>query len=304
MVLRQMKYFVKITESGSFSAAAEELYVSQSAISQQIIALEEELGIKLLKREKRSFSLTPAGEYFYRRCKSILDQIDSAVHETIRIGSDDENLLRIGCLNLYSGAALRNTILSFSSLYPHVDQSVISGNHEELYRRLLQGELDMVLNDQRRAFSDEFENFELAIAHVYVDLPSSFSLGEKEYVNVEALKNLPCILISSRESHATDEPFYRDIIGFTGSYLFAESAEEARLLVAGRRGFLPVECVGKPFPSPTGVNRIPLYRGDKPLRHRFCAFWLKERGGYYIEEFAQMLEDEIIRESGEDSLLS
>ena len=297
MMLRQMKYFVKVVECMSFTTAAEELFISQSAISQQITALEAELGVKLLKRERRSFTVTPAGDYFFRRSKSILDQVSAAVHETIRIGSDDENLLRVGCLNLYSGTALREAVIAFSALYPNVDLTVVSGNHEEIYRRLLRGELDLVLNDQRRAFSDEFENFELSIAQVFADLPEGFPVSASGCVEVEDLKSLPCILVSSRDGYATDEPFYRDIIGFPGSFLFAESGEEARMLVASRRGFLPIECVGSTFPQMKGVRRVQLLRGGKPLRHRFCAFWLKSRGGYYIEEFARMLKAEIEKET-------
>ena len=63
MLLKQLKYFISIVEKGNFTEAAEENYISQSAISQQIQSLESELGYKLLIREKRTFNLTPAGKY-------------------------------------------------------------------------------------------------------------------------------------------------------------------------------------------------------------------------------------------------
>ena len=65
MILRQIKYFHAVVEQGSFTAAAKHVYVSQSAVSQQIGQLENELGFKLLEREPRGSSLTPAGKYFY-----------------------------------------------------------------------------------------------------------------------------------------------------------------------------------------------------------------------------------------------
>lgn len=67
MLLRQLDYFHAVIECGNFYAAAEKCYVSQSAISQQIKKLEEELGVELLTRHNRTFSLTPAGEHFYRK---------------------------------------------------------------------------------------------------------------------------------------------------------------------------------------------------------------------------------------------
>ncbi|MBR4446001.1 MAG: LysR family transcriptional regulator [Solobacterium sp.] len=65
MLLRQIRYYQKVVECGSFTIAADECHISQSAISQQIKALEEELGYPLLERKNRAFELTPAGRFFY-----------------------------------------------------------------------------------------------------------------------------------------------------------------------------------------------------------------------------------------------
>ena len=72
MLLKQMKYFITVVDCNSFTEAAEECFISQSAISQQIKTLEKELGVSLLIREGRQFSLTPAGEYFYRHGKVLM----------------------------------------------------------------------------------------------------------------------------------------------------------------------------------------------------------------------------------------
>lgn len=66
-MLRQIKYFQAVVRNNSFSQAAEECHISQSAISQQIKALEAELGFPLLERKNRRFVLTPAGEHFYKK---------------------------------------------------------------------------------------------------------------------------------------------------------------------------------------------------------------------------------------------
>ena len=66
-MLKQARYFQTVVRCGSFSKAAEECFISQSAISQQVQALEKELGVELLHREGRRFSLTPAGELFYQK---------------------------------------------------------------------------------------------------------------------------------------------------------------------------------------------------------------------------------------------
>ena len=66
-MLKQIRYFQSVVRLGSFTAAAEEHFISQSAISQQIKALEDELGVTLLERKKRSFTLTPAGGFSTRK---------------------------------------------------------------------------------------------------------------------------------------------------------------------------------------------------------------------------------------------
>ena len=86
MLFRQMKYFTAVVECGSFTEAAEQCYISQSAISQQIRALEKELGVELIHRENRKFTLTPAGEYFYSRSKGLLEKVDDIRRETVRNG--------------------------------------------------------------------------------------------------------------------------------------------------------------------------------------------------------------------------
>ena len=96
MLLKQMKYFITVVDLHSFTEAAKQCFISQSAISQQIKALEKELGVRLFERSKRQFSLTAAGEYFYRHGKVLLDEIEDFKEETIRRGEDQELNLTIG----------------------------------------------------------------------------------------------------------------------------------------------------------------------------------------------------------------
>ena len=77
------------------------------------------------------------------------------------------------------------------------------------------------------------------------------------------------------------------MIGFQGEFLYAENLEEARLMVVGRKGFLPVEETDAP--AGASIARIPLVRGEEPILRNYCAFWKKDNSGYYVEEFAELL---------------
>ena len=76
MLLRQIRYFQSVVRCGSFTEAAEECHISQSAISQQIASLEEELGVKLMIRHNRRFSLTQAGEHFYKKSLVLSSELE------------------------------------------------------------------------------------------------------------------------------------------------------------------------------------------------------------------------------------
>ena len=289
MLFRQMKYFISVVECSSFTEAAEQCYISQSAISQQIRSLEKELGVELIHRENRRFTLTPAGEYFYEQSEGILNEVEDIRRETFRIGKDKEKELKIGYLRCYSGQELHQAVAEFSRLYPEVSIHIVNGTHEELYDLLRFGGADLVLTDQRRAFSDKYANFQLLKCGCYAELSVRSPLAEQESVTMEELKRQACILISSREQQNIEEDYYKNTLGFGGRFLFAENLEEGRLMVAGNRGFLPVERVGTLPPCGTGVKRLPVMERGQQLKRNYCLFWVKENASYYIEEFAEIL---------------
>lgn len=280
MLLRQMKYFAAVIDCNSFTEAAERCYISQSAISQQIQSLEKELGVKLIRRENRRFTMTPTGQYFYSHCKSILEQVDDLIHETKRLGQDNALQLRIGYLRCYSGLELYQAIADFSKLYPEVSINIVNGTHEELYDLLRFGGVDLILSDQRRAFSDTYMNYELMRCGCYAEFSVNNPLSEKDCVRMEDLKRTPCILIASREQQNAEQEYYQNTLGFGGSYLFADSLEEGRLLVLSNRGFLPVESVGTLPPAGASVKRLPIYQGDRQVMRNYCAFWRRDQSNY------------------------
>lgn len=288
MLLRQIKYFVSIIDCNSFTEAAEQCFISQSAISQQISALESELGVKLINRDGRKFTITAAGEYFYKRGKILLQDAEKVKAETIRIGTDEETILTVGYLSNYDGAELPLTLIDFSKTYPEVTVNVFKGTHEELYFALRSGKANIVLNDQRRAFSDEYENFVLNQSPAYIDVADTHPLAKKEVITTADLEEYSCILVSPKEQEKTEQDFYENTLGIGKQFLFAESLDEARLMAMSGRGFILVE-------STKADGREPLIRKEvkrddlSPIVRTYCAFWKKNRTNYYIEEFADFL---------------
>ena len=158
-----------------------------------------------------------------------------------------------------------------------------------MYDGLRFGKIDLALNDQRRAFSDAYENLILMETACYVELASHNPLSKLDTVSVDALKNTPCILVASLEQQEEEQRFYRDIIGFKGEFLFAETLQAARVMVVSNRGIMPVEGANSDSFFGTTLKRVPLTRNGVQLRRNYCAFWKKDNSGFYIADFADIL---------------
>lgn len=288
-MLKQIKYFQAVVRCKSFTQAAEECYISQSAISQQIQALEQELGVKLLERKNRKFSVTPAGEHFYKKSLVLTADFEKLCRETVRIAREDAPQLCIGYLKCYNGREFQQAVAEFTEKYPDIALHIINGNHEELYDELRLGRVDLVLNDQRRAFSDEYVNSILTTCECYIEIAGRSPIAGMESVDVRELKDIPCILVASKNQQENEQSYYHDIVGIGGDFLFAENLEEARLLVIGGKGFMPVEGSGQTMQFGTSLNHVPLLRNGKPIKRNYCAFWKADNSGYYVEEFADIL---------------
>ena len=289
MLLRQMEYLQAVIENGNFYLAAEQCHVSQSAISQQIKKLEDELGVRLLERHNRTFSLTPAGEHFYRKSLVILGDITQLVRETKKIADNDHAVLRIGYYKGYSGNELSEAVALFSEKYPAVNVQITVGSHEEMYLAMENNTVDLALNDQRRAFSDAYNNMVLSESHIYIELSSRNPLSKLPYLEVSDLKNMPCILVINSSGQQEEQRYYEEIIGLKGEFLFADTTQEARLKLITGQGYIPVDVIGEQVWFDTSVSRIPLYRNNANITKTYCAFWRKDNSGYYIEEFADLL---------------
>lgn len=289
MLLRQMEYLQAVIENGNFYLAAEQCHVSQSAISQQIKKLEDELGVILLERHNRTFSLTPAGEHFYRKSLVILGDITQLVRETKKIADKDHAVLRIGYYKGYSGNELSEAVALFSEKYPAVNVQIMVGSHEEMYLALENNTVDLALSDQRRTFSDAYNNMVLSESHIYIELSSRNPLSKLPYLEVSDLKNMPCILVINPSGQQEEQRYYEEIIGLKGEFLFADTTQEARLKLITGQGYMPVDVIGEQVWFDTAVSRIPLYRNNANITKTYCAFWRKDNSGYYIEEFAELL---------------
>src|SRR6267143_924080 len=143
MDIRQLKAFVAIAESGTFTAGAARVHVTQAAISMQIRQLETETGAKLFIRAPRRVILTEAGEKLLERAYVILREHDAALEELAALTGAHRGRLRIGSASaMVSADPLPQILRELRKSHPGVETSVASGTSESLVRQVLAGELD------------------------------------------------------------------------------------------------------------------------------------------------------------------
>ena len=145
MNTKQIEYFLAVAQELSFTRAAEKLYVSQTAVTQQIQALEDLMGVKLLTRTKKRVELTPAGQIFQTEGRQILEQIDNAFSHARSVSEGMTGSLEIGFAN-YVGNILGNSLQEFRESYPSIQMHFKSYSPSVMLDRLRAGELDLIFS--------------------------------------------------------------------------------------------------------------------------------------------------------------
>ncbi|HEV8189722.1 MAG TPA: LysR family transcriptional regulator [Pyrinomonadaceae bacterium] len=143
MEIRQLRAFVAIAESGTFTAGALRVHVTQAAISMQIRQLETEIGAKVFVRAPRHVILTEAGEQLLRRARHILREHDAALDEIAELAGAERGRLRIGSASaMVLSEQLPAILKELRKQHPAAEISVISGTSEVLVDQILGGEVD------------------------------------------------------------------------------------------------------------------------------------------------------------------
>lgn len=198
MDVRQMRYFVTIVDSASFSQASRELNIAQPALSQQITRLEQDVGIPLLVRSRQGVRLTEAGATLYRHSKSILRQIDHAivsardavdgVRGRVTLGLPPTTICQLGV----------PIIERLQRSAPGILLNVVEGLSGHLQRQAISGDLDLAIIFTENAIPG-WESISLLQEDLFVVVPADdrFFPMEQTSVSLKEAATLPLILPSS-----------------------------------------------------------------------------------------------------------
>ncbi|MBT2400532.1 LysR family transcriptional regulator [Streptomyces sp. ISL-100] len=145
MQFQQLLYFVTVAETLHFTHAAEQVHVSQPSLSQQIRALEKELGADLFTRARGNIALTDAGEALLPLARRILADADTARHEVQELAQLRRGRVRLGATPSLCTGLLPDVLRTFHDLHPGIQLLIEESGSHDLVRELARGALDLAL---------------------------------------------------------------------------------------------------------------------------------------------------------------
>jgi len=198
--LDQLSHFLRVAALGSFTRAAEEIGLSQSALSRSIQRLEEELGQPVLERKTRSVGLTDAGLLLQARAQQVLTMIDDVKAEI----SDDgqSGRIRVGAIPTIAPYFLPDLLRKFSHAYPDASIIVQEETTEKLLKRCTDGELDVAIL-ALPAPVKYLEVEELFDEELLLVLPPAHPLAAKKQIRLSDVEPYPFVLLD--EAHCLSD---------------------------------------------------------------------------------------------------
>lgn len=201
MDLYQLRYVIEIANMHSISRAAENLYISQSTLSQFLTKLETELGISLFERKRNEMTLTPAGKLYVDVCEQMLQQKNELYNRLADMAQSKTGSFSVGITPQWGAVAYSHIIGTFRSAYPNVHISVVEETALPLIRLLKKGEIDMGIIPLSDNSSLPLESILLCTEELILAVPADradkmpFVQTEKDMpsIDVEALKDEPMI---------------------------------------------------------------------------------------------------------------
>ena len=213
--VNRLRILIEVANSGSFSAAADALSYTQSAVSQQVAALEAETGVTLLERLPRGVRLTPAGEVLLTYAEGIIARLHAAEAEMAAIAGLRGGQLRMASFPTAGATLMPLAIAIFRAQHPEVELTLAEGEPEDIAPRLSAGEFDLALLFEFEGTSEslgpDLNRLGLFEDPMFLALPADHALASRRTLRLENLRaeawiqtsaSSPCARHVVRSCHA------------------------------------------------------------------------------------------------------
>jgi len=194
--LKQLKVFYYVAKNLSFTRAAEDLFITQPAVTMQISALERQYGLRLFSRKKNELSLTEAGKVLYPYAERVMEIGFEAERALFNLKANPHGVLRLGTTKTIARYLLTPYILRFQVAFPRVRIKVDEGSSEEMAMSVLYGRNDLAIVG-RIPYEDRLEAIPFPdheTDELFLAVPPDHPLSTADEVDLREIADVPLIL--------------------------------------------------------------------------------------------------------------
>jgi DNA-binding transcriptional LysR family regulator len=289
--LREVRTFVAIADLGTVSKAAEQLHITQPALSRQIANLEEELGIKLFDRAGRRLVLTSEGAQLLNECRGLLNHSRAIREQANALKRGDAGMLRVSASPHLIEGLFPEYLREYAKRYPNVEVRLVEAIGPKLFEMLDKGDTHLAQAVVRALTPDEhrFGAYPLAPMEMLAVCHPTLKLGKNGTIEIRTLAPFP--LLQATDDFAIRRSFDSAcrLAGFTPNYVLECRSPHALLAMAQAGHGVAI------IPSALRIDRYVLrrlrvlYRG-KPLNEPLAMLYDKRRPlPNYAKVFCEML---------------
>jgi DNA-binding transcriptional LysR family regulator len=240
MELRHLRYFLAVGEAGNFTKAAARLRVAQPALSRQIRYLEDEIGVKLLRRSSRGVTLTGEGKLFLEEVRGLLKHADESVGRVRALARGEHGELHIGYAPLPTTEILPPALAAFQKAMPRVKVVLHDLSSDELIAGLRNATLELAITVQPACEQTAGTDFEvLRMQPLWVAMAAAHPFARLKSISVERLAAEPLVGLSRKdypEYHRFLERLFAPIHAKPHIAVECDSASSLIAQVEGGRG--------------------------------------------------------------------
>lgn len=285
----RLEYFMALAQAQTFTQAAQELYISQPALSKQISLLEQELGVQLFERSTRGLTLTFAGRILYDEALGIIKYADDMVHRVRIAGRVNSFTLRVGTMTPWAELTLPPYIHEYRQQHVNVTVNLQRYVPSALFSKLRSGEVDVILfRTFKKTGTAEFNHKLLKKTRLCVVVHRSHPFARRESVGIAELKNQSIAMVSRK----VNQESHNDMMELCRK--------------AGFRPNIAVECslVESLYPMVLSQSMVTILSGDmedyvphslvfvrleESNEAELFALWRKEEENPYVQDFISIL---------------
>ena len=293
MSIKRLPFFLSAAKYLNFTEAANEQFISQTAMSLQIKKYEDELGFQLFHRSNTGVTLTKAGGYLYKRCQYIMADYNQAISHARQVSQEDKPLIKIGYPGAYEQFAITPIVSQFYKDHPSIQVDLIYGKKKrKVLQQLEDGYLDLaVVSDYDRNYTQWLKVHPLRKDECLFLLSADNELAQQDSLEPASLTGKPMLRTIENDIISYEWQIWNvmNILGLgSNEVIYANDYYSMALLAKSDIGFGIVPACMKDMPM-DGLRYVPM--AGRTLNTGCSVIYMENSMNPAREEFLELLKE-------------